>query len=100
MNQLKIASRHVVALLALTALAAMAACGTTTPHLDDNFGLAVDAARAQQTINPDASRNTAVVTGHDANAASAAINAYQESFEKTADQGTGTVINIGGTGAR
>lgn len=100
MNQLKITSRRGGALLALTALTTLAGCGTTTPLLDDSFGLAVEAARAQQTINPDASRNTAVVTGHDANAANAAINAYQESFEKPANQGAGTVINIGGTGAR
>lgn len=98
MNQLKISSRGVVAALVLTA---MAGCGSTTPHLDDNFGLAVVAARAQQTINPDASRNTAAVTGHDANAASGAIKAYQESFEKQASGGGGTTINIGGsTGTR
>lgn len=93
MKQLKNTSRGLVALLALTAITG---CASTTPTLDHNFGLAVQAARAQQTINPEASRTTAAMTGHDAKAAAGAIKLYQESFEKPAAEGAGTTINIGG----
>lgn len=94
MNQLKNTSRG---LLTLVLLATITGCASTTPTLDDNFGLAVQAARAQQTVNPEASRTAAAMTGHDANAAVSAIKQYQQSFEKPAES-AGTTINIGGGG--
>jgi predicted component of type VI protein secretion system len=56
---------------------ALAACTSTTPNLDKNFGQAVNQAKAQQTLNPDASLNTDPVAGLDGVAADAAIDNYK-----------------------
>lgn len=75
--------RLILALLPL----AMAGCAETpTPHYDQRFGEAVRTAVAQQTINPDASRNTDPVAGLDGKAAGRTISNYDKSFrtpEKT-----------------
>jgi hypothetical protein len=82
---------HTLILVALTA--GLAAC-TATPNLDRNFGQAVNQAKAQQTINPDASLNTDPVVGLDGVAANAAIDNYTKSV--TTQPPPATVINIGG----
>ena len=73
----------------------MAGCAsTTTPNYDRHFGEAVRTARAQQTLNPDASRNTDPVTGLNGAAAREAIGRYQDSFK--APPQTFEVMGIGG----
>ncbi len=67
---------------------------TTTPHLDKYFGQAVNMAKAQQTLNPDASRNTDPVTGLSGKEGSLVIDAYHESLKTPPPPAT--VINIGG----
>ena len=82
-------------------MAALAGCAaTSTPQLDSTFGDAVNAAKAQQTMNPDASQNTEPVAGMDGKAANAVMDRYHKSFEKPPV--TGNVFNIGvggGTGS-
>ncbi len=68
--------RLVLALLPV----ALAGCMAPTPHYDEKFGEAVRAAVAQQTVNPDASRNTDPVAGLDGKAADQTINNYDKSF--------------------
>ncbi|MDT3708250.1 MAG: hypothetical protein ROZ09_15635 [Thiobacillus sp.] len=68
---------------------------TTTPHLDQHFGEAVSQAKAQQTVNPDASRNTDPVAGMDGKAAQAVIDTYHEGLRQPPEPAT--VINIGGS---
>jgi hypothetical protein len=80
--------------LILVALTGLAACTTTTPNLDRNFGQAVNQAKAQQTINPDASLNTDPVAGLDGVAADAAIDNYTKSV--TTPPPPATIISIGG----
>jgi len=80
-------------LSALIASAAMAGCATKTPMLDDHFGEAVNAAKAQQTINPDASTTNEAVFGVDGAAADAAVDTYHKSF--TQPPATTNVFNIG-----
>ena len=55
---------------------------SSSPSLDSRFGHAVNAAKAQQTINPDASRNTDPVTGIDGTSAKYSIDEYQDTFKK------------------
>jgi hypothetical protein len=77
----------------------LSACASPTPHLDREFGNAVNAAKAQQTINPDASRNTDPVAGIDGPAAAAAVGEYNSSFRSPPP--TFPVINVGvGGGGR
>jgi hypothetical protein len=86
-------------LIGAVVTSALGGCATHTPHLDDHFGWAVNAAKAQQTLNPDASRNTDPVAGIDGTAADYAIDEYQNSFKAPAP--TFPVINVGvGGGGR
>lgn len=74
---------------------ALAGCVGQTPQLDSHFGEAVRMARAQQTINPDASLNTEPVVGLDGQAVKESIGRYHNSF-KTPPPSM-NVINIGGS---
>lgn len=77
------------------AILGLTACGSTTPHLDAHFGEAVVAARAQQTIDPQASLNADPVNGIDGRAARETMVRYHNSFK--APPPTFNVINIGGS---
>jgi hypothetical protein len=78
---------------------ALGGCATPTPYLDQHFGLAVNTAKAQQTLNPEASRNPDPVTGMDGIAADNSVDEYHKSFK--APPPTFPVINIGvGGGGR
>jgi hypothetical protein len=66
----------------VTLLALMLGACTTTPILDSKFGYAVNTAKAQQTINPQASRNTDPVAGLDGTPAKDSIDRYQNSFKE------------------
>lgn len=74
-------SRFGGAMSALACAALLSACASTTPVLDANFGNAVRAARAAQTLNPNASANRDPVLGIDGQAAASAQDRYQESFK-------------------
>ncbi|MDP3743088.1 MAG: hypothetical protein Q8Q76_01940 [Methylotenera sp.] len=80
-------------LASLFASATLAGCATNTPVLDEHFGEAVNAAKAQQIINPDASLNTDPVAGVDGQAANAAVDRYHKSFVQP--PATTNVFNIG-----
>lgn len=81
-------------LLALAAPLVAACAGSPTPVYDAHFGDAVRAARAQQTLNPEASQNPDPVAGIDGQAAREAMERYHESFKSPPP--TFNVINIGG----
>jgi len=72
----------------------LAACMPLTPNLDSSFGSAVNQAKAQQTLNPDASLDTTPVSGMSGEEGNLAIDAYHESLRPT--QPAPTIINIGG----
>ena len=71
-----------------------AGCATRTPVLDRSFGDAVRAARAQQTLNPNAGRDADPVVGLDGLAARESIERYKDSAK--APPPVTNVINIGG----
>ena len=86
-------------LIGLLACLVTGGCATTTtPYFDQQFGAAVNAAKAQQTMNPDASRNADPVAGIGGVAADSAVDEYHNSFK--APPPTFQVINIGGGGGR
>lgn len=66
-----------------------------TRELDARFGDAVRQARAQQTLNPEASRNTDPVAGIDGVAAQNTIEQYQKGFREPPP--TFNILGIGGT---
>jgi hypothetical protein len=83
----------VIASLAAGLVGCAGTIETTTPYLDQHFGEAVNQAKAQQTINPDASRNPDPVAGVDGKAAQAALDSYNKGMETPAEV---KIINIGG----
>ncbi|MDR3409617.1 MAG: hypothetical protein P4L87_01510 [Formivibrio sp.] len=59
----------------------LAGCASSMPVLDSKMGDAVNLAKAQQTLNPDASMDTTPAVGLDGKAAGAVIDKYHKSFE-------------------
>ena len=82
--------RFIAALSALL----ISGCTSLSPYFDQHVGGAVEMAKARQTVNPDASRNTDPVAGIGGTPADSAIDEYHKSF--TAPPPTFTVTNIGG----
>jgi hypothetical protein len=81
-------------LVCALALLLTGGCVSQSPHFDQQVGLAVNTAKARQTLNPDASRNADPVAGIDGTPAAFAIGEYHNSFK--APPPTFNVINIGG----
>ena len=69
------------ALAAATALATLGACASPTPRLDSAFGHAVNVAKLQQTINPEAGMRSDPVTGIGGVPARETIERYHDSFK-------------------
>lgn len=87
-----------LALIALIGASALAGCAhDPSPNVTKDFGKAVRAAQAAQTINPDASKNPDPVAGIDGVSGKTAADTYHKSFE--APPPTFSVINIGGAAA-
>jgi len=86
----------VCALAAVSLLALLAGCTSTTPEYDKRFGDAVRQSRLQMTINPNAGSTADAALGMDGPSAREALVRYQGSF-KTPPPVT-NVINIGGSG--
>lgn len=65
-------------------LLAVSGCVSTTPNLDHDFGKSVSLLKAQQIINPEASRNTDPVQGMNGKAAKSGYDEYQKSYQAPA----------------
>lgn len=78
----------------LLILLMLAGCAPIAPRLDARFGDAVGIAKAQQTINPDASLNTEPVKGIDGQAGDAIFDNYRNSFRNPQPPMRG-VLNLG-----
>lgn len=84
-------TKYIALILALM----LGGCVSTTPKLDEHFGEAVNAAKAQQTLNPDASMNTDPVVEMDGVSANAAIENYQKASEKPVKGASGFTLGTG-----
>jgi hypothetical protein len=84
--------------LPLIVIGLTACVASPPPYMDANFGGAVEMAKGQQTMNPDASLNTHAVEGIDGQAGDASFDSYRDSFinPKSAPRGSG--LNIGTSG--
>lgn len=71
---------RVILALGLASLLA-AGCAENRYREEEGFGDAVRAARARQTINPDAGRTAARPDGLDGASAKATVDRYQKSYE-------------------
>ena len=83
-------------MLALAAIVTLCGCATnTTPDTDARFGQSFNLIKAQQTLNPEASRNTDPVAGIDGKAAKGAYDNYRDSFRKPPEEGRGPSTAVG-----
>lgn len=78
----------------LLSLVILAGCAPITPRWDARFGDAVGIAKAQQTINPEASLNTEPVKGIDGQAGDAVFDNFRDSFRNPQPPMRG-VLNLG-----
>lgn len=75
---------------------------STTPDTDARLGESMTMMKAQQTINPDASRNTNPVAGIDGHAARGAMERYRKSFgeaKQAEGRSPAISVNAGGNAA-
>jgi hypothetical protein len=98
MDTLKLKLSPLKLVLSMLMITGLVGCVSPSPVLDDNFGNAVNAAKAQQIINPDASLNTDPVAGVDGQAADAAMNRYHRSFVQPAITPNIFTIGVGSSG--
>jgi len=63
------------------ALLLIGGCVSHTPYFDQQVGVAVNTAKAQQTLNPDASRNADPVAGIGGTPADSTVDEYHSSFK-------------------
>jgi hypothetical protein len=61
--------------------AALGACASRTPQVDQRFGQAVTAAKASQTIDPQAASKAPAPNGIDGAAANESVLRYRDSFK-------------------
>ena len=71
---------------------------STTPRFEKNFGTAVRANLAAQTVDPGAAANTNPANGIDGAAARAAHERYQQSFIRPDSAAPAPLLNTLGTG--
>ena len=91
--------QSVLRLTAISSMALLSACVSTTPYLDATFGEATREALRQQIINPQAGNKTDPVAGIDGRAARDAMDNYHKSFAtpgKSRDLGIGDGAASGG----
>ena len=76
-------------MMAIAGILTLGGCGSisTTPEVDARFGESLSIIKAQQTINPDAARNTDPVAGIDGKAAKGAYDNYRDSFRQPPTEG-------------
>lgn len=94
-------SKCTAAALTIASLLALGGCATsTTPETDARFGESLNTLKAQQTLNPEASRNANPVAGIDGKAAKGAYDNYRDSFRKPPAEGLNVtpISNVGVNG--
>jgi hypothetical protein len=82
--------------LLLLASLPLAACVSTTPHWDSQFGQSVRTAVASQTLHPAAGARRDPVTGLDGQAALGAQQRYEHSFAQPEPAPPSILINTAG----
>lgn len=92
----KIANKKIVVLSFI--VAGLTACVSPSQHMEANFGNAVEMAKGQQTMNPDASLNTQAVKGIDGQAGDASFDSYRDSFINPKGAPRGSRLDVGTTG--
>ena len=97
-SKLLAAAAAILALQACATSPTLDACCATSPRLDARFGDSVNVAKAQQTLNPDASKNRNVVAGMDGKSAQETMVRYRDSFKNPPPPANVFTIGVSGSG--
>ena len=99
MNKSLLKISQIKLVLPVLMAAVLASCVNQSPKLDDNFGNAVNAAKAQQIINPEAGLAAAPPDGIGGEAANNTIDRYNRSFQTPPATTNVFTIGVGSGGA-
>ena len=89
--------RNVMLLIAIiAAISFVFGCAESRVAMD--YGTSHQLQKYNQTLNPEAEKNVAPVTGMDGRAAQGAVEKYEKGFEKAAPTTTSYQINVGSMG--
>ena len=92
--------KYVAIIGLIVLLTIFSGCRATMPETERNFGKSFEAAKQNQIINPEASKNTSPLVGLDGKAAEAAVGKYEKSFgegqkKQTYNLNLGSISKIG-----
>ena len=89
--------RNVMLLIAIIAAISFV-FGCAESRVARDYGTSYQLQKYNQTINPDAEKNKAPVTGMSGQAAQSTVEKYQKGFEKESQTSNSYQINIGSMG--
>ena len=73
-------------------------CAWQESRVAMDYGTSYQLQKYNQTLNPEAAKNQAPVTGMNGQAAQGAVEKYEKGFEKSAPTSTSYQINVGSMG--
>ena len=73
-------------------------CAWQESRVAMDYGTSFQLQKYNQTLNPEAEKNKAPVTGMDGRAAQGAVDKYEKGFEKETQTSTSYQINVGSMG--
>jgi hypothetical protein len=74
-------TRNMKLIIAAVGVSALCSCASATPQADSRFGHAVNQAKLQQTLNPDAGSKTGPIDGLGGTPARESIERYHDTFK-------------------
>jgi hypothetical protein len=90
--------KYVVLIGIVTAFSLTLGCAWQESRVAMDYGTSYQLQKYNQTLNPEAAKNQAPVTGMSGQAAQNASDKYQKSFEKETQTSTSYQINVGSMG--
>jgi hypothetical protein len=82
----------------IAALSLTMGCAWQESRVAMDYGTSFQLQKYNQTLNPEAEKNTAPVTGMSGQAAQATVDKHNKGFEKEASTSTSYQINVGSMG--
>ena len=89
---------YIVLIGIIAALSLTIGCAWQESRVAMDYGTSYQLQKYNQTLNPEAEKNLAPVTGMDGRAAQGAVDKYEKGFEKETQTTTSYQINVGSMG--
>ena len=92
--------KYIVLIGIIAALSLTIGCAWQESRVAMDYGTSYQLQKYNQTLNPEAEKNLAPVTGMDGRAAQGAVDKYEKGFEKESQTSTSYQINVGSMGGK